>query len=97
MITKWQISPKVLSSKIDEDVVLMSIDEGFYFTLEPVGSRIWELLSEKPATLEELVNQLMEEYEVDKETCMKDVQEFIDDMASKKLIIPVDQENLPEK
>jgi len=43
-----KVSEEVLSSKIDEEVVLMSIEAGYYFTLDPIGSRIWELLSEKP-------------------------------------------------
>lgn len=93
----WQIKKEVLWSKIDDEIVLMSIEAGHYFTLDPVGSRIWSILSEKPASLDELVLWLMEDYEIDKETCMKDVQEFIDDMALKKLIIPVEQENPPEK
>jgi hypothetical protein len=90
MNNKWKVSPEVLSSKIDEEVVLMSIEAGYYFGLEPVGSRIWEILSEKPATFDELVTQLMDEYDVDMETCQNDVKSFIDDMVSKKLISPTD-------
>lgn len=90
MNNKWKVSSEVLSSKIDEEVVLMSIEAGFYFGLETVGSRIWELLSEKPATFDELVTLLMDEYEVDEETCRADVQSFIEDMYSKKLILSAD-------
>lgn len=90
MSTKYQVTPEVLSSKIDEEIVLMSIEAGYYFGLEPVGSRIWEILSEKPATFDELVTQLMEEYDVDVETCQNDVKSFIDDMVSKKLLIQTD-------
>jgi Coenzyme PQQ synthesis protein D (PqqD) len=86
MDTKWQITPEVLSSKIDEEVVLMSIEADAYFGLDPVGSNIWELLSKNPATINELVFILMEEYEVAEEDCRKDVQSFIDDMSSRKLI-----------
>lgn len=95
--TIWQVAPEVLFSRIDDEMILMSISEGYYFTLDPVGTRIWELLSRESSTLINLTDQLMEEYEVDKETCMKDLQEFIEDMASKKLIIPAEQENPPEK
>ena len=87
METKWEISKEVLSSKIDEEVVLMSIEADSYFGLDPVGSHIWELLSVKPATTNELVETLMEEYDTDPETCQKDVQAFIDDMSARKLIV----------
>lgn len=91
MDKKWKADSNVLSSKIDDEVVLMSIDSGFYYTLDSVGTAVWYLLSKQPQTIEELISQLMEEYEVDKETCMKDVQEFLEEMASKKLIVPVEE------
>ncbi|WP_282122813.1 PqqD family peptide modification chaperone [Algibacter mikhailovii] len=91
MNLKWQINPEVLSSKIDEEAILMSFEAESYFGLDPVGSRIWELLSKKPVTADELVVHLMEEYEVNEATCREDVQRFIDDMLAKKLIqqVPV--------
>ena len=89
METKWQISPEVLSSKIDEEVILMSIEADSYFGLDPVGSRIWEILSKQPASIIELVNTMMEEYEVDEATCLNDVQAFVYDMSGRKLIIQV--------
>lgn len=97
MDQKWNINSNVLYSLIENEAVLMSIEEGYYYALDPVGTSIWNILTKHPSTLKELATQLMEEYDVDKETCMKDVQDFIDDMASKKLIIPVEQENPPEK
>ena len=90
MNTIWQVSKKVLSSKIDEEVILMSIEADSYFGIDPVGSRIWELLSKQPATINELVQILVEEYEVDEQTCRKDVQAFIDDMCARKLIEKAD-------
>ena len=85
---KWQLAKEVLSSKIDEEIVLLAVDAESYLSLDPVGSRIWELLSEKPSTVDELAALLMEEYEVDRGTCLNDVQAFIDDMAARKLIVP---------
>ena len=88
MSNKWKVSAELLSSTIDDEVVLMSIKEGFYYSLEPVASRIWTLLSDKPASIEELTDILTEEYEVDRETCLNDVRGFIEDMFSNKLILP---------
>ena len=90
MNTIWEVSQKVLSSKIDEEVILMSFEADSYFGIDPVGSRIWELLSEKPASINELVVILVDEYEVDEETCRKQVQIFIYEMYTKKLIIKGD-------
>lgn len=86
MNTKWLVNTEVLSSKIDEEAILMSFEAESYFGLDPVGSRIWELLSKQPATVDELVVLLMEEYEINETICRKHVQEFICDMSAKKLI-----------
>lgn len=88
---KLQINPKVLSSKIDGEIILMSTEADSYFGLDPLGSRIWEILSKQPKSSEELVEQLLEEYEIFESTCMAHVQEFLDDMSAKKLIkgVPV--------
>lgn len=85
---KWQISPEILHSRIDDEVVLMSIEADSYFGLDPIASRIWELL-EQPLDLDELVAKLMEEYEVDADTCRQDAQALLEDMQGRGLIAPV--------
>ena len=87
MDIKWQVSMEVLSSKIDEEVILMSLKGEYYFGLDPIGSSIWELLEQQPLSINELVKILVEEYEVDEQTCREDVKKFIDDMSDKKLIL----------
>ena len=86
MNLKWQVNTEVLSSKIDEEAILMSFEAESYFSLNPIGSRVWDLLSKQAATIDELIVLLMEEFEVDETTCREDVQHFIDDMSTKKLI-----------
>lgn len=90
MNTIWQVSQKVLSSKIDEEVILMSIEADSYFGLDPIASHIWELLSKQPTTINELVQILVEAYEVDEETCRKDVLTFVNNMYARKLIEKVE-------
>jgi hypothetical protein len=86
MNIKWQVSPKVLSSKIDDEVILMSFEADSYFGLDPVASSIWQLIDKQPSTIDELVQLLLEEYEIDEHSCRNDVQKFIDEMSEKKLI-----------
>ncbi|HBS85743.1 MAG: hypothetical protein A2W91_13430 [Bacteroidetes bacterium GWF2_38_335] len=80
--------PKMLSSYMDNEIVMMSIENGEYYGLNEIGSRIWEL-TEKPIKIEDLISKLMDEYEVDRENCMKDTMEFLDKLAEKKLIVKV--------
>ncbi len=86
MEIKWQVDSEVLSSKIDDEAILMSIEADSYFGLDPVGSRIWEILSAEAKTMDELVALLMEEYEVEEKQCREDVSHFVEDMENRKLI-----------
>lgn len=54
-------------------------------TLSESGALLWRRL-ENGATIEEMVELLLQEYEIDRDTASKDVEEFIDNMASNKLI-----------
>jgi hypothetical protein len=61
MSTKYIQNKKVIQSKIGEEVVMLDMDSGFYFGLNSVASIIWGKL-EKPISLEEVINELLEEY-----------------------------------
>ncbi len=78
-------STQILSSTIDDEVVMMSSEKGMYYNLNPIGSRIWELL-ETPQTIESLCTQLMDEYDVDEATCKQETEEFIQSLAERGLI-----------
>jgi len=89
MEIKFQVNQEVLSSKIDDEVILMSIAADSYFGLDSVGSRIWEILSQEAVSVDGLIAILMEEYEVEESECREDVVHFIENMSSRKLIIEV--------
>ena len=78
-------NPEMVTSNIDGEIVMMSIDHGEYYGLDEIGSRIWELL-ENPMTIEHLIDILVEEFEVNKETCTSDTLEFLNDLAQKNII-----------
>lgn len=78
-------SHKTLTSHIDDEVVMMSSEKGMYYNLNPIGSRIWELL-DTPQSLESLCAQLMEEYDVDEATCKQETEEFIQSLLERGLV-----------
>lgn len=74
---KYVRNPHHISSKIEEEIIMVDVHRGEYFALNPVASRIWEILLE-PHSLEEISSTLHAEYEIDSEACRAEVQAFID-------------------
>lgn len=79
-------NPALVSSNLDGETVMMSIENGEYFGLDSVGSRIWELL-ETPITVANLVDILVDEFEVSREECEADTIDFLNQLLDKHLLI----------
>jgi hypothetical protein len=78
--------PDPLSSQVDEDLVIFSAENGMYYGTEEVGKRIWSLI-ETQTTVKSLCDTLMQEFEVDRETCEREVVAFLDQLNQEGLII----------
>ncbi|WP_336788239.1 lasso peptide biosynthesis PqqD family chaperone [Paenibacillus sp. MMO-177] len=75
-----------LVSDMGGEKVMMSIQSGKYYNLGQTGGAIWEHLAE-PTTADEIVNKLCEEYEIDKDACLRQVSAFLQQLAEQGLIV----------
>ena len=83
--TRVERNPDILTSEIDQEVVMMSIEQGSYFGLNSVASSIWTLLDE-PTTVEVLVGELMKEYEISKKQCEEEICQFLNEMIDQEIV-----------
>ena len=66
--------------------MLLDIERGEYFSLNPVGSRIWELCDgTRSAT--EIVSVICEEFDVAEDVATIDAGEILDAFENEKLIV----------
>ena len=70
---------------IDNEKVMMSVEKGKYYSLDPVGSGIWEIL-ETPIRVSDLIDRLLTRYDVDRATCEKDVLLFLERLREDGII-----------
>jgi hypothetical protein len=77
--------PEQISGELDGKVVLLSIENGEYYNMNGVASRIWALI-EKPTTIAAVVDQLLEEFEVERDTCEAQVIAYLGRLSSDKLL-----------
>jgi hypothetical protein len=83
--TVFQRKNDLLSSRMDQETVMMHPESGKYFSLNPVATRVWEML-EIPLSLAEIVEILLSEFEVSYEQCQKETKEFLQTLIEKDII-----------
>jgi hypothetical protein len=83
--TVLQRKQDILFNEIDGEVVMLSIENGEYYGMDKVGSRIWKILSDE-ITFRKLIAILVTEYNVVEKKCIVDTISFIKKLEEKKLI-----------
>jgi hypothetical protein len=74
-----------VSCDLDGETVLMSVETGKYYGMDPVASRIWELI-ETPASVAAICTQLTDEFDVAAARCREDVLDFVSALAEEGLV-----------
>lgn len=82
---RYERSKKTISGKLHDELVMMDMDQGKYFSLNQTATAIWELL-EEPLTPEELCDRLTEEFDVEKEQCLEEVKIHLEEMVKLSLV-----------
>ncbi len=78
-------SDSQVGSKIDDEIVILSITNSKYYGLDPIASCIWSYL-EEPIKVEVIVDRVIAEYAVSREECEKDVLAFLSHLAQEGLV-----------
>lgn len=74
-----------VASDLAGEVVLLSLETGMYYGLDEVGARVWELI-QQPATVENVCQTILAEYEVEREQCQSDVLALLSQLSEAGLI-----------
>ena len=80
---------EVAAKVIDGEAILINLTDGMYFSMDEVGTMIWELL-ERGHSLEQVANSVSEQYDVGPEQAASDVQRLVAELHDARLIEPTD-------
>ena len=80
-----ELSDRTVHRKLDNETVLLNLDNGQYYSINELGTRVWNAIPEDQST-EELVDTLLQEYEVSPEQLRADIDELIDGLIKNGLI-----------
>ena len=92
MLEKNQIiyrNSKILVNQVDGETVMMSIENGTYYGMNPTGNYIWNLLQEE-SSIEELLLKLSNTYNLSEDQCQKEVLPFVQTMIDEKILLKKD-------
>ena len=79
------IARGVRETASEDGAVLLDIEQGICFSLNPVGLRIWELLKKK-YSVDQIVDSLAQDFPVSRAQLISDTTEFIEALTAKGLI-----------
>lgn len=66
---------------------MLDPDRGAYFSLNAVGSRVWELLAD-PRSVNDLCHQLLTEFEIDEPACRQEVRALVEQLLEAQFVEP---------
>jgi hypothetical protein len=75
----------VVYREVDGAIVALSLDSGEYAGLDEIGSDIWRLIAEH-GDLDKVRAGLLAIYDLDAETCERELQSFVRMLQSRGLI-----------
>ena len=78
-------STDIFASPIDDEVVMANLKTDKYYGLNPVSTRIWQLL-EEPTSLEAICQTLLGEFSVDEATCQNEVLAFAQNLINAEMV-----------
>jgi hypothetical protein len=83
--TKVKISRNLLETKIDDEIVALDVSRGLCYGLDPIGSKIWDMLAEETSA-HEICSKLVREFEVSEADCLSDVCKLLNQLKDDDLI-----------
>jgi hypothetical protein len=72
--------------EIDDEVIAVDVETSTYLGTNQAGALLWERLANGGATPQQLADVLVEAYGIDAERARVDVEAFVADLATRRLL-----------
>lgn len=85
VMTRISAGPEVIFAELGDEVSLLCVQTGVYYSLNSLGAAIWRKIQQSK-TLAEIKSELIEEYEVDEVRCESDLIRIVGDLRNHGLV-----------
>jgi hypothetical protein len=83
---KFEARTNVVACQVADETVLLDTVNGSYFGLDPVGTRVWQLIEQGKA-LAEVCNVMFVEFDVPRDQLELDVMALVGDCLDRRLLV----------
>ncbi len=77
--------PEMVAAPMEDELVMFSLERGMYYGLDSIASAIWQRIGQ-PTSVADLCAALLEEFEVDRETCQRETLELLNWLFQHELV-----------
>ena len=74
-----------MARQVGEETVILNLEGGVYYGLDPVGARMWQLMAEGQ-TLAGICNTMLDEFEVERGVLEQDILRIARELLDQGLI-----------
>ena len=85
LATRVRVNDDTLFQDLQGEGVLLNLKNGVYFGLDPVGTRVWQLI-ETRGVLSEVLAVLLDEFDVPEQRCTDDLLALVTEMETQGLV-----------
>jgi len=78
--------PALHAVEMGEEFVMMGLAQGEYYAVKGVAATLWRHLAE-PRDVAELCTLVAAEYDITAERCRADVEAFLDQLRSRRMVL----------
>lgn len=84
--TTVAIAPNVATQELDEELILLHLEHGVYYSLDEIGMRFWRLIEEHDGQIAAAYNAMTREFDVTPERLWADIEALVERLVSADLL-----------
>lgn len=81
-----EVPSQVMTREMGDETVILDLASGTYFSLNPIGTRFWQLVREG-RTLAQMCDVMQDEYEVARDQLEADLQRLANELVGRGLLV----------
>ena len=82
-------APTVISEIIDNEVIIINLDSGAYYSLRDTGAAVWQLI-QNGATLQQVIEQMCLNWDGAEQDIVDGVNQLLAELLQEKLLLPAE-------